>query len=268
MKNTLTLAALLIGLAFKPAVAQTKAAGGGTWPGTWNAQSHIQQKNPAQTQQAKALMDQCGVAFKAARYDEAFRLCNQSLAMGNIEANHGLAILYQVAYHDFARAAQYYAQCADTLPAAAHGLGWLYWRGGAGFAVDFAKARIYFEKAAKGGWRESITALGFMDELAQGGPWNRPRAKERLAEAARRGDDWARDCLVALRDSKAPRFQTPEELGVYAADVRFAIWLRSQPLDPPPADGGWNLPRMMRFCRAASGMGSTPVGCANSPGWR
>ena len=144
---------------------QTAPAQRGTWPGSWDAESHLQQD----PQRGKALLDQCGVEFKAARYDEAFRLCNQSLAMGNIEANHGLAILYQVAKHDYVQAAHYYEQCADKLPAAAHGLGWLYWRGGPGFHVDFAKARFYFEKAAQSGWRESITALGFMDELAQGG---------------------------------------------------------------------------------------------------
>jgi hypothetical protein len=261
MKNMLGLEALLIAVAFGPAAAQT-----GTWPGSWDAQTHNQQPNSApQTRQAKDLLDQCGVAFKAARYDEAFRLCRQSLAMGNIEANHGLAILYQVAYKDYGQAAHYYKQCADQMPAAAHGLAWLYWRGAPGFAVDFAKARVYFEMAAKGGFRESITALGFMDELAQGGPWDRPQAKVLLAKAARLGDQWAKDCLIALQDPKAPRFQTPEELGVYAADVRFRIWLQSQPLDPPPADGGWNLPRMMRFCRA---IGGASVGCANSPGWR
>jgi TPR repeat protein len=266
MKNVLALEAMVIAAAFRLAAAQANPAGSGTWAGSWDAETHIQQPtSDLQTRRAKDLLDQCGAAFKAGRYEDAFRLCRQSVAMGNIEANHGLAILYQVAYHDYAQAAHYYEKCTDQLPAAAHGLGWLYWRGGPGFPVNFPKARFYFEKAVKGGYRESITALGFMDELAQGGPWDRPRAKARLAAAAKMGDGWAKDCLVALQDPKAPRFQTPEELGVYAADVRFRIWLQSQPLDPPPADGGWNLTRMMRFCQATKG---ASVGCANSPGWR
>jgi TPR repeat protein len=181
--------------------------------------------------EGKRLLDQCGVAFRAARYDDAFALCRQSMALGNIDAREGLGVLYEAGTHDYAQAVHYYSLNADIHPVAAHSTAWLYWTGGNGLAVDYAKARFYFEKAAKGGWTGAIAALGFMDELGQGAPRNRERALEHFREAARRGDSWSGDIAKALSNPNAPqKFDSPQAIGHYVADDRFNRWLSSQPV--------------------------------------
>jgi len=222
--GALTLMALLIGLPLQHAWAQTKAANEGTWPGSWDADSHIQQTNLViQTQQEKAVLDQCGVAFKAHQYARALSLCQQAAATGNKEAIEGLAIVYRDGLGQCSKAAVYYNMNKDTRPGAASGLGEMYWLGCPDFQKDYRQARSLLESAARRGFINALEDLAWMDELGQGAPQNRLKAIQELRGVASHGNEWPNDVMIALQQRNAPaRFNSEKELGSYAADVRFS----------------------------------------------
>lgn len=183
-------------------------------------------------QTAIKLVDQCGVAFKAHQYPLAINLCKQAADLGDPEGIEGLAIVYREV-KQCSLAAQYYRLNAPTRPAAMNSLGELYWLGSRfgcqGFPHDAGKARTLFEDAAKRGWKQAWANLGWIDELGDGVPHNRQKAIAELRVAAP-ADEWNKDVMIALQQPDAPaHFNSPEELGQYAADVRFRRWMASQP---------------------------------------
>jgi TPR repeat protein len=103
---------------------------------------------------------------------------------------------------DWGKAAYYERMCALT-PNCAHGLGWIYWRGGHGVARDFAKARLFFGMAAARDDRipavtDSIVALGMMDDDGDGAPANPRSALAHFRRAAALGDDWGAQLAAAF----------------------------------------------------------------------
>ena len=101
------------------AAGQSKS-GGSVWPGAWGPAT----ASPQNAALGRKLLDQCGAAFKAHRYDEAFRFCQESMDAGNIDAREGLGVLYESAEQDYGKAVFYYAMNADIHPVAACSVAW------------------------------------------------------------------------------------------------------------------------------------------------
>jgi TPR repeat protein len=212
------------------AAGQSKS-GGSVWPGAWGPAT----ATPQNAALGEKLLDQCGAAFKAHRYDEAFRFCQESMDAGNIDAREGLGVLYESAEQDYGKAVFYYAMNADIHPVAACSVAWLYWRGSPNFPVNYGKARFYFEKAERGGWREATPALGFMDELGQAAAPSRARALARFKIAGDRGNLWSQHIYEALNSPQAPRhFNSAEEIGVFVSDWLLERWRSIHQSDPLP----------------------------------
>jgi len=205
-----------------------------TWPGTWGqtakstsgyapGSAGSQPTAPRDPKLASNLVAQCGVAFKAHQYTHALDLCRQAANMGDRDGIEGVAIIYREGFGQCSQAAIYYNMNQDTRPAAAAGLGEMYWLGCRDFPRDFQRARAFLESAAKRGFINAVEDLAWMDELGEGTPHNRAKAIQELQQVARHGDEWAKDVMIALQQPNAPpRFSSEQELGVYAADVRFA----------------------------------------------
>jgi TPR repeat protein len=238
----------------------------GTWAGAWQADSRIPRTTAPVTpsaygnsSQAANLVSQCGVSFKAKRYTAAISLCKQAADMGDAEGIEGLAIVYRET-KQCSLAAHYYSMNAAARPAAQNSLGELYWLGCRDLAPDYAKARYLFEAAAKRRWKQASVNLGWMDAIGEGAPQDRKKA---ISEIASSNDEWDRDVVIALKRPDAPAsFKSPDELGKYAADVRLANWLASQPPSSRPADGQhpWTLIGWMHICHIMNHQGAAS-GC-------
>jgi TPR repeat protein len=227
----------------------------------------------AQTR-GEAEFQQCGQAFKASRWQEAFALCQRAAALGHVDAREGLAVLYEKVNHDYGKAAYYYGLNAPRRPIAANSAAWLYWSGGRNLPADWAKAHQLFQSAAARGYVDAWSSLGFMDELGQGAPHDRARAMQDFGQAARQGNAWARDIRDALSHTPpGRRFHSPQELGQYVVDVDFshdlAEFQRSQASQPhgrgePTFLDMMRLQRQMdrdKFCLAtvhSTGCGAPP----------
>jgi TPR repeat protein len=172
---------------------------------------------------ASALSTQCHAAYLAHRYDLALNLCQRAVDMGDSDATMGVAAIYRLGLKQCSRAAPYYVMQKDAHPLAAIGLGEMYWLGCPDFPINHVKARELFQSAANRGYSAGWEDLGWMDELGLGAPHDRQKAIRDFTEAARSGNDWANDLMIALKGAdRSRRFGSPEELGQYAADVRFS----------------------------------------------
>ena len=99
---------------------------------------------------------------------------------------------------DYAKAREWYEKAIDKGDATAMtGLGWLY-HGGRGVSQDYAKAREWYQKAADKGDAGAMANLGVLHDNGQGVAQDYAKAREWYERAAGKGDATAMEQLESL----------------------------------------------------------------------